>query len=324
MHEYPEYIGPEWVGEEIDPTQFPRALFDISYASASESEKLDIYLPPKGDGPFPFIFYIPGGGWKSGGKRGSSHANVLKALWRGYALVIIDYRYSTEGHWPLQLFDAKAALRFVRAHASEYHLDPDHVAAWGNSAGGHIANMLTATGSTHILEDPSMGNANQSCAIQALVSWYSPIDLAAMDLTSTLGDGPHPLGPVRPHRHAYPAEEGLLPTPEACVLGFVPRKFAAVAAMSNPMEFVTPAFPPALYQNGSADEVVPWTQASGMVRHINDICGDERARCEILPGPHGAPSIKSEANVNRCIDFIDEVFYGEPRPHGALPEIVIR
>lgn len=324
MHEsLPDYAGAEWVGHEIDPAQFSRATFDLAYADGCSSQRLDVYLPPEGDGPFPFIFFIPGGGWKSGGKRGEVHANVMKALWRGYALVIIDYRYSSECRWPAQLFDAKAALRYVRAHAAQLHLDPNRAVAWGNSAGGHIANMLAATGNAHVLEDPGMGNPDESCAVQALVSWYAPIDLAEMDRASTLGDGPHPLGPTRPVDRQLP-EDDSLPTPEAQILGFIPRLFPEAAAMANPRAFVTEAFPPALYQNGDKDVVVPWTQASGMARHINDVCGAGRAQCEIFPGPHGAESIKCTENVNRCIDFIDEVFYGKPRPHGALPDIAIR
>ncbi len=320
----PAPLGHEWEGREIDPAQFSRAWFDIPYAEQSSSQKMDIYLPEEGEGPFPVILYIPGGGWRSGDKRASTHACVLGALSRGYAFVIANYRYSTEAHWPAQIFDVKAALRFARAHAHEYQLDGDRLAVWGNSSGGHLANMLAATGASHVFEDPSMGNPDQSCKVDALVSWYAPTDLAVIDSCNLLGDAPHPLDPAREIDKALDESWETLPTPEAWLLGFVPRKNPQAAAMASPYYFVNEDFPPALYQNGLDDEAVPWTLSVAMARKVNDVCGAGRALFEGKPGGHGTPEIKNPENVNRCVDFIDRVLFGAVRPHGALREIKTR
>lgn len=320
----PAPLGPEWEGREIDPAQFSHAWFDIPYADGSPSQKLDIYLPDEGEGPFPVIFYIPGGGWRSGDKRASTHACVLGALSRGYALAIANYRYSTEAHWPAQLFDIKAALRFVRANSGKYRLDTSKLAVWGNSSGGHLANMLAATGDSHVLEDPSMGNPEQSCRVDALVSWYAPTDLAVIDSCNLLGDAPHPLDPARKVDGSADESWETLPTPEAWLLGFVPREFPQAAAMASPYYFVSKKFPPALFQNGMDDDAVPWTLSVAMARKVNDVCGEERALFEGKPGGHGTPAIKNPENVNHCIDFIDQVLFGAVRPHGELREIKTR
>lgn len=358
-HQIPEPLGFDWEGKEIDPSQFKRAWFDVPYANQSPSQKLDIVLPERGSAPYPVVFYVPGGAWLSGGKRSATMACLYKVLSQGYAIAAIDYRYSTEALWPAQIFDVKAALRFVKAHAGEFSLDSSRIIAWGNSAGGHLVNMLATTGHSHVLEDRYQGNSEFDCSINGLISWYSFGDLYEADLCDQMAETKtYTYDPIRnmpsfdggtaresyssalgtsagspsatsstslnvsapdPAAHESQVSDPASLTPFERLLGFEPRNFHGASAMASPIEFVDPSFPPALFQHGKEDTYVPCTQSVGMVRRINDLCGSKRARVELFEGGHGSPAIKADANIDRCIDFMESVFGSAPCPRTDLP-----
>lgn len=339
-HQIPEPLGFDWEGKEIDPSQFKRAWFGVPYASQSPSQKLDIVLPERGSAPHPVVFYVPGGAWLSGGKRSATMACLYKVLSQGYAIAAIDYRYSTEALWPAQIFDVKAALRFVKAHADEFSLDSSRIIAWGNSAGGHLVNMLAATGCGHVLEDRYQGNSEFDCSINGLISWYSFGDLYEADLCDQMAETKaYTYDPIRntpsfDARTAAGKAGSSVPdsasrgsqahdpaslTPFERLLGFEPRNFHGASAMASPIEFVDSSFPPALFQHGKEDVYVPCTQSVGMVRRINDLCGLKRAHVELFEGGHGSPAIKADENIDRCIDFMESVFGSAPCPRTDLP-----
>ncbi|MFI5156185.1 MAG: alpha/beta hydrolase fold domain-containing protein, partial [Chitinophagales bacterium] len=131
---------------------------DIAYASISPAEKLDIYIPNTGNGPFPIILAIHGGAFKMGDKASGEITPMLEGLTRGYALVSINYRMSGEAKAPKLIQDVKAAIRWIRANAKQYKLNPDKIAAWGSSAGGHLSSLAGTSGGINELEDLSLGN----------------------------------------------------------------------------------------------------------------------------------------------------------------------
>jgi acetyl esterase/lipase len=182
----------------IEPT-----LSDISYATLSPSEKLDLYLAAARDRPAPLIIWIHGGAFSVGDKRsmprrdfgpapkpidrmGSYQIQVpdVAALTRkGYSVVSLNYRLLRHpGHefvaYALPAVqDGKAAVRFLRANAAKYGLDPEKFAVWGNSAGGFMVAMLAVTGNQPtVFDDPALGNADVSSAVQAAVIWYGAIE----------------------------------------------------------------------------------------------------------------------------------------------------
>ena len=132
---------------------------NVVYASKSSSNKLDIYIPSTGTGPFPTIVIIHGGGF-SGGDKGpeSRYANAMVS--RGFAVACINYRLSNEAIFPAQIYDVKAAIRFLKAHASTYSMDTSKFATWGESAGGGLASLAGTSGDDSIVEDMTMGNSN--------------------------------------------------------------------------------------------------------------------------------------------------------------------
>lgn len=162
-----------------------RKWMDIPYATLSQSQKLDIYLPEKGNGPFPVIISIHGGGLSEGDKQGLDLKAAIHGLTRDYAVISINYRLLGEASMPAQINDVKAAIRFIRAHAYTYHLNPMKIALWGGSAGGYLASLAGTASDIKDFNDSTLGNYRQSDKVQAVVDWYGPItNLSVMGLKS--------------------------------------------------------------------------------------------------------------------------------------------
>jgi acetyl esterase/lipase len=149
---------------------------DLAYVPGGhERQKLDLYLPKDGTN-LPLIINIHGGAFKAGSKE---NGVPLEYLTPGYAVASINYRLSQHALFPAQIEDCKAAIRWLRAHASEYRLDPNRFAAWGSSAGGHFAAMLGTTGDTQQFDVG--GNLDQPSRVQAVVDYFGPTDFLQMD-----------------------------------------------------------------------------------------------------------------------------------------------
>jgi hypothetical protein len=164
----------------VNPAQYRRKWLDLPYADISASQKLDIYLPETGSGPFPVIVALHGGSFAAGDKRDFQIVPMLAALGRGYAVAAVNYRLIGEARFPAQINDVKAAIRWLRANAAHYALHPDKIALWGDTAGGNLAALAGVTSGSDKLEDKQLGNAQQSSEVTAVVDWYGPIDFLTM------------------------------------------------------------------------------------------------------------------------------------------------
>jgi acetyl esterase/lipase len=159
---------------------------NITYGKAGDTElKLDL-ARPQGEGPFPAIVFIHGGGW-SGGSRQAYRGQIQEAAKRGYVAATISYRLmkfdekkkqttTAAPIFPAQIHDAKAAIRWVRANAKKYHVDPDRIGVTGGSAGGHLSLLVGLTDPASGLEGES-GNPEQSSRVQAVVNYFGPTDM---------------------------------------------------------------------------------------------------------------------------------------------------
>ena len=126
----------------------------------------------------PVILWVHGGGWFSRDlTRVYRPEKTMAALaQQGFFCASIDYRLSDEALFPAHIQDCKCAVRYLRAHAAELGIDPDHIAAWGESAGAHLVLLMACTDGVEEFEGDG-GWSNQSSAIQAAISWYAPCDL---------------------------------------------------------------------------------------------------------------------------------------------------
>jgi len=272
-----------------------RKWLDISYATVSPAQKLDIYLPDKGDGPFPVILNIHGGGWLGGDKAYAQVESMLQGLERGYAVVAINYRLSDEAIWPAQINDCKAAIRWVRAYADQYKLNPGRIAAWGGSAGGHLSAMVGTSGGVKALEDLSLGTPEESSRIQAVVDWFGPTDFLKMDEYLRESDV------ERPMKHSTPD------SPESKLVGKNLEDAPEVVKEADPGTYISTDDPPFLIQHGLEDNLVPYQGSVLLARNLGDVLGHENVSLELFPATrHGGPAFGSEENLERVYRFLDK------------------
>ena len=218
-----------------------KKLIDLEYARVGErSLRLDLYLPEGTDGPLPLLVWIHGGAWWAGTK---DHPRALRLLSRGYAVASVEYRLSQESVFPAQIHDCKAAIRWLRAHAGEYGLDPARFGAWGGSAGGHLVALLGTSAGVADLEgslgcEEHAGCAEHASAVQAVCDWYGPSDLLRMD------DVPGSM------------EHNAPDSPESQLVGAPIQSRPDLVARVNPITYITADAPPFLLMHGTDDNVV--------------------------------------------------------------------
>jgi acetyl esterase/lipase len=281
----------------VNTDHIKRKFLDIPYAALSPAQKLDIYLPDESEGPFPVILSIHGGAFMGCDKSDAQVAPALDGLERGYAVVAVNYRLSWEAIFPALVQDAKAAVRWVRANASKYHFDVERVAAWGGSAGGYQSSMLGTSAGIPGLEDLSLGNPDQPCSVQAVVSWYGPTNFLKMDEFLTASGMLPPPG----FRHSEPN------SPESLLLGQLITEIPDKVKAANPETYLRPDAPPFLLQHGVKDPVVPVQCSIEFAAKIEQVCGAGRAELDLIEGAeHADPKFETPENVKRVLDFLDK------------------
>jgi acetyl esterase/lipase len=282
-----------------DISSIKNKYLDISYATISNAQKLDIYLPDEGDGPFPVILSIQGGAFKGGDKQDGQLIPMLEGLKRGYAVVSINYRLSGEAIWPAQINDCKSAVRWLRANSSKYRLNPDKIAAWGGSAGGHLSAMLGTSGDVKKLEDLTSGNPGQSSRIQAVVDWFGPTDFLKMD--EQLKES----GIENPMSHSVPD------SPESELIGKNLEDAPQLVKDANPETYVSPDDPPFFIQHGLEDNLVPYQGSVLLARKLGKVLGYKKVSLELFPATHhGGDAYGTEENLNKVFSFLDKYLKG--------------
>ena len=208
---------------------------DLSYVShGSLSQKLDLYEPQAGQN-FPVIILIHGGAFCMGDKRQWVRYQ-LGYLNQGYAIASINYRLSSEAVFPAQIEDCKSAVRWLRAHATNYHLDPNHFVAWGASAGGNLAAMLGTTGD--ISEFDVGENLAYSSRVEGVADFFGPVDLTRLPPTFMAPD-----------------------SAESRFLGCTIEDHLDKARLASPISYVTRDCPPFLIVHGDIDPRVSYQQS---------------------------------------------------------------
>lgn len=274
-----------------------RKMFDLSYAQLSSAQRLDIYWPEEGDGPFPVIVSIHGGAFMGGDKRDAQLTPMLQGLERGYCVVGVNYRMSGEAKFPALAHDIKAAIRWIRASAKDYLFDPDRIAAWGGSAGGYQSLMVGVSANVPELNDLSLGNANQSSHVQAVVDWFGPTDFLKMD--EQLAES----GMAPPEEEAHNGPN----SPESLLLGRTITEAPDLVRSASPETYLHPNVPPFFIQHGTKDNIVPYQQSVNFAVKVKEICGSERVVLELLEGAiHGDPKFDTAENVKKVLDFLDQ------------------
>ena len=290
--------GPPPGGAGAPPKVITPTLTNIAYATASGTQMLDLYLP-EGNGPFPVVVNIHPGGFFTGDKDmvpGTPGKAMLEA---GYAIASINYRLSSEATFPAAVQDAKAAVRFLRANAAEYKLNPDKIAAFGQSAGGNLASMLGTSGDVAEFDDPSLGNAGVSSRVQAVINWFGPNDFAVMDEQAKAQGC-----------SASDQTHSAADSPESKYLGAPVPTVPDLVNQANPITYITEDDPPFLVQKGDQDCTIA-IENTKMLADALAAAGLD-VRYDLLQGVgHGdgfgstTPVFESEENSQALVDFLN-------------------
>ena len=230
---------------------------NVEYATTSPSQVLDLWLPTEASGPTPLVIYVHGGAFK-GGDKAMVGAKVQPLLDGGFAVASVNYRLSGEATFPAGAQDVKAAVRWLRANAATYSIDPDRFAAWGESAGGNLVALLgTTSDQATVLDDPELGNAGVSSGVQA-----------------ASGEG----GCTSPELHD-PAG-----SPESLWVGGAVQDTKELVAQANPITYVATAtrLPAFSIAHGDADCNVPFQQSKLLADALTAAGAD--ATLTVLPG----------------------------------------
>lgn len=262
---------------------------DLAYAThATARHTLDLYLPP-GGGQRPLIIWVHGGGWRAGTK-GNPLALRLMAG-EGYAVASVGYRLSNMAKFPAQIEDCKAAVRWLRAHAVEYSLDPNRFAAWGSSAGGHLVALLGTAGDKFDIGE----NIGVSSRVQAVVDYFGPTDFLRMDA--------HALASA-PFKHSAPD------SPESQLIGGPIGENDLAVARANPANYATKDDPPFLIVHGDQDPLVPLHQSQFLENALRQ--AGVAVRLYVVKGAgHGAGFDKDAAIVPMVKEFLRRSLTGK-------------
>jgi acetyl esterase/lipase len=279
---------------------------------------LDLYKPAHSAQPRPLVIYLHGGGWQSGHTRHSGAfedwPGVLASIAsRGYVVASVEYRLSAEAPFPAAVQDVKAAVRWLRAHATQFGIDKSRALVWGGSAGGQLAALVGASCGVAALEPPSMAASQrpepgatpampaahaqsmpsaESDCVQGVIAWYGIFDFSQLAQAS--------------------AEAGRSRGPEFRYLGCAPGKCSAEAlAAAGAITYVDAKDPPVLMIHGVNDHTVPIAQsrsylaalrAKGVKAELVEIPGVDHSFIGGTPEATRAASLRA---LDRSLQFID-------------------
>ncbi len=260
---------------------------DLRYGEHKERNTLDLFVP-KAEKPLPLVVWIHGGAWSAGSKAGGNPA--MRLLDQGYAVAAINYRLSQHAVFPAQIQDCKEAVRFLRANAKKYNLNPDAFGAFGSSAGGHLVALLGTSGGVQELALPDSPHKGISDAVQCVVDFYGPTDLTKMAAQSGANS-------KIDHNDAK--------SPESKLIGGPIQENKEKAAKANPLTYIDTADPPVLIFHGDADPLVPLGQSE----IFRDALQKAGVPCElvVLKGAgHGGAQFGTKDNQEKITAFFDK------------------
>lgn len=257
---------------------------NIEYSNPDDQHlQLNMARPKDGAGPFPAVICIHGGGFRAG-TRESFNGLCLQLAERGYVALTVSYRLAPKYQFPAAVYDVKAAVRWMRANAEKYQIDPDRIGTTGGSAGGHLAQFLGVTSGVSKFEGDG-GNAEYSSSVKCVVNFYGPSDFTKSYDASVDAKDVLPLflgGNLEQERHRH--------------------------IESSPLYWVTPEAAPTLFVHGTKDAYVAHEQAEWIVERMK-AADVEATLMTIEDGDHGfrtsSPDVKEKIE-NARFEFFEK------------------
>lgn len=276
---------------------------DVEFSRVGERVAMDIFRPKGATGPLPSVLAVHGGGFRAGSRAGY-HGLCGKLALRGYVCATTSYRLAPRHQFPAAIEDVKAAVRFLRANAAKYNVDPNAIGAVGGSAGGHLVLLLGLTGQTKYFEG-SGPNQEQSSAVQAVVNYFGPTDFVQSYYKSVDAGQVLPQFLGGDHLHE--------------------RKMHIAA---SPLYYVTPQAAPTLSIHGTKDTYVAYEHSLWITAKL--AAAEVEAELETIEGAgHGFKGADAERAEARAFAFFDKHLKPKPQltlavaDHGPKGEIVV-
>jgi acetyl esterase/lipase len=266
---------------------------DVVFADFRGFRPLMVYVSvPRAPSPPPLVVFIHGGAWRLGHPMVTNPVYakldpIGKLLRAGFAVARISYRFTSEGPFPMQLHDCKAAVRFLRNRALLFGVDPNRFAAMGDSAGGHLAALVGLTAGRADLEG-EVGETTGSSAVQAVIDWFGPSDLLRMR--------------VQAAPDAMRGQDDA-DSPESCLVGGPIQQHREAAIAASPVTYVTKSAPPFHIQHGSRDRLVPLAQSETLHKALL-AAGAESTLVTIEGADHCFWGVEGSGIVERDIAFL--------------------
>jgi acetyl esterase/lipase len=254
---------------------------DLVYGKGGDQDlMLDLAMPKNGDGPFPVVICIHGGGWTQG-KRQDMSKTIETLAGRGFVAVTPTYRLAPDNKFPAQIEDCKAAVRWLRSNADKYKVNSDRIGAIGFSAGAHLACLLGLTTKDDGLEGKG-GSADQSSRVQAVVSFFGPTDLTLNDWSEDV------------------EKRILIP-----FLGDTIKNKPDLYKKVSPVNYVTKEAPPFLFFHGDKDPLVGVKQSKLLAEKLTK--AGVSAKLVIVEGEgHGWAGKKLMDNIEEMVNFLND------------------
>lgn len=278
--------------------QYSQKWTDVNYVGDGQVyHNLDIYLPQTVKTSYPVVIYIYGSAWQSNNSKTSDMSTVGAALLTaGYAVVSINHRSSSDAKWPAQINDVKAAIRFVRATATQYKFDTCFIAMCGSSSGGHLSGIAGLTrnvkvfnlGSTSMNIEGTLGPYTScSSSVDAVCDWFGPKYLAKMDSCG--------------NTTSHTADN----SPGSMILGCAIKQCPNNAALLEHKTYIDSSDPPFLIFHGTADNVVPYCASVFLNKDLKAL-GVQSEYVEVPGGGHYS-NVHTTTNYAKMVTFFNGV-----------------
>ncbi len=268
-------------------------ISDVVYASYGDTDVIFHFIAPDQAleaNPVPLVVFVPGSAWFPQNLGRSFPRMIDFAEQSGYAVAIVAYRPSTIAKSPAQLVDIKSSIRFLRANADRYNIDPEKVAIWGTSSGGHMASLVGVTeGFDKFITDD---NAEHSSSVSAVIDFFGPTDFLRMD------DFPSTM------------THNSTTSPESSVIGGPIQDPANRGKVEeyNPISYITAdkELPPFLIMHGDVDPLVPFNQSLILYEALRD-AGQDATFYKLTGAGHGNRFFTEQTN-KIVLDFLAQHF----------------
>lgn len=260
-------------------------LSNVDYVGkGNPRQQLDILVPKdRATKKRPLVVFIHGGGWLAGSKTDGMGVIRTIAASGDYVAASINYRLTQEAGWPAQIFDCKAAIRFLRGNADKYGIDPDHIGVMGMSAGGHLVSVLGTSGGVSSLEGDLGSFPKESSRVQCVVNFFGPSNFLTFygpDTTTAKIRDANMIG---------------------ALLGKEEEEVLVNAKSASPVTWITKDDAPFFTAHGTKDDLVPYAQAEEINESLGK-AGVETHLIEMTGAGHGFASEDLNARIKLFLD----------------------